>query len=162
MEKLYGDELIEKANKIIPIQIEKGKKLIYPFRYEQWIEYVHDSAMSPNCGLITDRTLEILQAIEDKKPLEKIVDVFNKQDNNYNQQRMVGWRVMIFSKNGYPFYEAIHSGVWTLDECLEINDILLENEKYGELSDTMDTSKSKRKNSSRIKRLNKLEDKSIN
>ncbi|MBR3146157.1 MAG: hypothetical protein IKF47_02715 [Bacilli bacterium] len=158
MEKLYGEELIKKANEIIPVQIEEGKKLIYPFRHDEWITAVKDAAMSPSCGIITDRTLEIMHAIEDKKPMEEIVRIFEEKKTKTHDDIRVIWRVLTFSKNGYPFYEKVHDSVWGavwfLDECLDIKKILLDNEKYG----NVDLSESKNIVLSKIKELKKYKE----
>ena len=145
-------------------QIEEGKKLIYPFRYDEWKMSVEDGLTrpEPDCGVVTDRALEILQAIEDKKPLEEIVQIFEAQNNTESKKNNIRWRVLVFSKNGFPFYEATHDAYWTLDECLFIKDKFFENEKYGKDSESIDLSESKKKVYSKIKRLQKLEDKSIN
>ena len=145
-------------------QIEKGKKLIYPFRYDEWKMSVEDGLTrpEPDCGVVIDRTLEILQAIEDKKPLEETIKIFEEQGNTDSDKNNIRWRVMVFSKNGYPFYEATHDANWDLDECIFIKDKLFENEKHGKGSESIDLSESKQKVYSKIRGLQELEDKSIN
>ena len=144
-------------------QIEEGKKLIYPFRYDEWEMSVEDGLTrpEPDCGVVIDRTLEILQAIEDKKPIEEIIEIFESQGNTDDQKNNIRWRTIVFSKNGYPFYEATHDANWDLDECIFIKDKLFENEKHGKGSESIDLSESKQKVYSRIKRLQKLEDKRV-
>ena len=70
---------------------------------------------------------------------------------------------MKYSKNGYPFYEATHDGDWNLEECEELLNMMHDNEmanKYS--SENIDLIDSKQKVLTRIKRITKLEEKSIN
>ena len=149
-------KLKEKEKSLIKKQQNAaGKKLVYPFRYDDWKKSVEDSINSPDYGVVTDRTLEILQAIADKKPLEEVIKIFEAQGNTKTKKRQICWRVVVFSKNGYPFYEATHGEHWTLDECLFIKEKMLENEKYGRNSESIDISDSKEKVLSKIEGLQK-------
>ena len=106
-----------------------------------------------------------MEAISAKRPIEAIVAIYENQEYKSNKkcnENLVRTYVMKYSKDGFDFYEATHDGYWTLEECEELLNIMYENDQANkELSESIDVSKSKQKVITRIKRLNKLEEKSI-
>ncbi len=117
-------------------RIERGNKLIYPERQEQWAEKVrHEATLtSPTTGSI-DISLEIMELLESGAPLEEI-------DRRYRQ--LIGWntslkwdtldQILVFSKRGIEFYklEAPSFGV-KIDE-VEVSEFIeqlrKENQSY--------------------------------
>ena len=146
----------------IPDKIERGRNLIYPFRFVEWARLVTDDAIALYHGCVTESVLEIMQAIEDNKSMNEIVHIFEEQGHSGMSASLTRKYVLTYSKNGYPFYEETHFGNWTLDECERVLDIMYENEKNktDEVVVT-DVSESRQKVISRVKRLNKLEENSI-
>ena len=112
----------------IPNQIEKGKALIYPFRHNDWAKFVDMEANGVYHGLITKDSLEIMKAIEEEKPIEELVEMFDKQEHSGWSASLTRNVIITYSKNGYPFYNATHYGKWTIEECEAIKKILQENE----------------------------------
>ena len=122
----------QKAIKKIPKQINRGKKLMYSFRHDEWKELVEADATGMYTGLLTEDMLTIMEAIEDEKPVEDIVKIFDEQGHSGWSASIARNAVMRFSKNGYPFYKATHYGEWTIDECNAILEIMAENEEANE------------------------------
>lgn len=125
---------IKKAKKDVPNQIKKGEELIYPFRYTDWEQTVKASAISIYHGLITEHALDIMEAIEEEMPVDEIVKIFDKQGHSGWSASLTRNIVMMYSKNGYPFYKATHYGNWTIEEYDSILKIMRENEEANDTS----------------------------
>lgn len=149
---------------IVSEKIKRGKELVYPFRYNDWVELV--SQDDESIQQATDCAIEIIDAIEYNIPIEDMIEFFENynEKSNKKQKDLTRNIIMEYSRNGYPFYEATHkSGVWTLDECERILDIMDENaRKANDHAMEEEVSESKKLVLSRFKRLEKLEEKSIN
>ena len=117
----------EKAIKNIPNQIERGKKLIYPFRYESWTQAVNASAEGTYHGFTIESALEIMEGIEEGKSIDQLLLMFEKQGHSGWSAALTRSYIIMFSKNGYPFYKAAHFGEWTEKECEGIQKIMQEN-----------------------------------
>lgn len=150
----------------IPEQIKRGRKLIYPSRLQEWVKDVATGAIGPNKGTVIEYALEIMEAIDYNMDMKNIVALYDSQKHESNEswnKELVKTYVMKYSKNGFPFYEAVHDGYWNLEECKKIYDIIVDNEQFNhESSENVDLVDSKRKVLTRIKRLQKREEKSIN
>lgn len=157
-------KLLDAIDKI-PEQIKRGRNLIYPNHFNEWAVDVTNGAIGPTNGKVIDNVLDIMEAISAKRPIEAIVAIYENQEYKSNKkcnENLVRTYVMKYSKDGFDFYEATHDGYWTLEECEELLNIMYENDQANkELSESIDVSKSKQKVITRIKRLNKLEEKSI-
>ena len=158
-------KLLEAIDRI-PEQIKRGRNLIYPNHFKEWAVDVTNGAIGSTNGKVIDNVLDIMEAISFNRPIEAIVAIYDNQDYKVNKRwykTLVRTYVMKYSKNGFDFYEATHDGYWTLEECEELLNIMYDNEQANkELSENIDVTKSKQKVITRIKRLNKLEEKSIN
>ena len=156
--------LMEAIDKI-PEQIKRGMKLIYPNNFQEWVKDVATGAIGPNRGTVIEYALEIMEAIDYNMDMKNIVALYDSQKHESNEswnKELVKTYVMKYSKNGFPFYEAIHDGYWNLEECKKIYDIIVDNEQFNhESSENVDLADSKRKVLTKIKRLQKLEEKSI-
>ncbi len=123
-------KLIGAINKI-PGQIKTGRKLIYPSRFQEWAMDVAKEAVSSTNGQVIDNALVLMTAIDENRPLEEVVALYNKQrykDDITLSRDVVRPYVMKYSKNGYPFYEITHEGDWTFEESARVFDIMLCNE----------------------------------
>lgn len=158
-------KLLDAIDKI-PEQIKKGRNLIYPNHFQEWVNDVAMGAIGPNKGTVIEYALEIMEAIDYNMDMKNIVALYDSQKHESNEswnKELVKTYVMKYSKNGFPFYEAVHDGYWNLEECKKIYDIIVDNEQFNhESSENVDLVDSKRKVLTRIKRLQKREEKSIN
>ncbi len=64
-------------------------------------------------GKLIDDTLDIMEAIEENKPLEQILEIFKKQEHSGYSKSLIRSNVIMFSKKGYNFFKATHDGKWT-------------------------------------------------
>lgn len=164
--KKQKEKILLDAIDKIPEQIKKGRNLIYPNHFKEWVNDVAMGAIGPTNGKVIDNVLEIMEAIASNRSIGDIVNLYEEQEYKSNERwnkNLVRTYVMKYSKNGYPFYEATHDGDWTLEECEELLNIMYDNEmanKYS--SENIDLIDSKQKVLTRIKRITKLEEKSIN
>lgn len=138
----------------MPEQIKRGRKLIYPSRFQDWVMDVAKEAVSSTNGQVIYNALEIMTAIAENRPLEEVVKLYKKQfyigDMIFSRD-IVRSYVMKYSKNGYPFYEITHKGEWTLQESSQVFDIIFSNERdNGNSADFVDVSESKQKVISRF------------
>ncbi len=120
----------ENAINNIPNLIKKGQKLIYPFRQDKWIESVESDAIGDYCGFITASAMEVMTAIDEEKPIEELMEIFDKQGHSGWSASLTRNVVMTYSKNGYPFYATVHPFDWTEEECEAILKIIEDNEKH--------------------------------
>ena len=120
----------KRAIENIPNVIERGKPLIYPFRHEDWAKLVEADANGDYCGLITTDAIEIMTAIEEEKPVEKLVEMFKEQGHSGWSASLTRNVIMTYSRNGYPFYKATRYGKWTEEECEVILKIIQDNEEH--------------------------------
>ncbi len=130
--KLEEDRKHAKVIENILNLIERGKALIYPFRYEEWAKLVEADAFGDYSGMITETAIKIMTAIEEEKPIEELIEIFkNKADTGWSAG-LIRNVVMTYSKNGYPFYKATRYGKWTEEECEAILKIMQDNEEHSE------------------------------
>lgn len=122
----------KRAIENIPSQIERGKALIYPFRHDSWAELVKASAEGDYHGLMTENAIEIMTAIEEEKPMDEILKIYEEQGHSGWTYSVTRHIIMTYSRNGYPFYKATHYGKWTIEECEAIQKIIQENEDNNE------------------------------
>lgn len=164
--KKQKERMLLNAIDKIPEQIKRGMKLIYPNYFQEWVKDVATGAIGPNKGTVIEYALEIMEAIDYNMDMKNIVALYDSQKHESNEswnKELVKTYVMKYSKNGFPFYEAVHDGYWNLEECKKIYDIIVDNEQFNhESSENVDLVDSKRKVLTRIKRLQKREEKSIN
>lgn len=144
----------KRAIENIPNVIERGKPLIYPFRHEEWAKLVEADANGDYFGLITADAIEIMTAIEEEKPVEELVKMFNEQGHSGWSASLTRNVIMTYSRNGYPFYKATRYGKWTEEECEAILKILQDNEEHStDLSFASGVAESKEEVTARQKRL---------
>lgn len=164
--KKQKERILLNAIDKIPEQIKRGRNLIYPNHFKEWSVDVTNCAIGSTNGKVIDDVLDIMEAISFNRPIEAIVAIYDNQDYKVNKRwykALVRTYVMKYSKSGFDFYEATHDGYWTLDECEELLNIMYDNDQANrESNENVDVSKSKQKVITRIKRLNNLEEKSIN
>lgn len=96
----------QRAESMITQWIEKGKHLIYPEKYEEWERCVVSQANDLTYGSDLDYALEIMQALEDNKPLGEVVNI-NNQNHSGNSVGVAQRIVFSFSKKGPEFIEAL-------------------------------------------------------
>ena len=130
-------EEYDKQEEKIQQVIEEGKKLIYPFRYENWEKTVRDSFNSPLYkGKDIYISLAIMQALEDKniKGSKKLYEDYLREhlqeENCVSILRLVRKNVMTFSKDGYLFYKFTSGRTWVQSEEEFAARIINENEDY--------------------------------
>lgn len=159
IEKIEADAitaaLMENHNVDVQKMVDKfkrGKKIMYPFRYERWAKQVGAYEGGDRNGIETTIALNIMEKIENKVPVEKIVAYFESADCCSTVNEAVRNMVMKLSKNGFPFYAATHYGEWTLNECDWIVKYMEENQRYDgesemakEASESLETLSEKQK-----------------
>ena len=135
-------------------KFENSKHLVYPFRHDEWYKTLKTDAEGLYTGIITKNAIEIMNGIEENKPIDELIKVFFDQGHSGASAYWARYFIMKFSKNGYPFYNATHYGKWELDECEDILNILQENEANAdELCYVDEVSKSKKSVKARQRRL---------
>ena len=105
--------------------IEKGQQLVFPNRFDKWVKHVQMSATSIYYGKDIEDALEIMEALDKDIPMDKIKELFEKQDQasrNYIRQT-----VFEFSEKGPEFYEETATEEFTDEEKLIIESKKREN-----------------------------------
>lgn len=98
----------QRAESMITQWIEKGKHLIYPEKYEDWERcVVLEANDSLYYGTTLDYSLEIMQALEDGKPLEEVINIYNNQGHSGGSAGTTQRIVFSFSKKGPEFIETL-------------------------------------------------------
>ena len=98
----------QRAESMITQWIEKGKHLIYPEKYEEWERcVVLEANDSLYYGTTLDYSLEIMQALEDGKPLEEVINIYNNQGHSGGSTGTTQRIVFSFSKKGPEFIETL-------------------------------------------------------
>lgn len=165
-ERKKEEKILLDAIDKIPEQIKKGRNLIYPNHFQEWVNDVAMGAIGPTNGKVIDNVLEIMEAIASNRSIEDIVNLYEEQEyTSYERwnKTLVRTYVMKYSKNGFSFYEATHDGDWNLEECEKLLNMMHDNEMANKgSSENIDLIDSKQKVLTRIRRLTKLEEKSIN
>ena len=118
------------ALKKVPMYINKGKELIYPFRLKEWEEFVIADATGTYNGLLTRDITDLLIAIEEGKTVEELLKMFKEQNHSGFSASVTRSMIMRFSKNGYPFFEATKFGEFSEKEIGFYETIIRENEMY--------------------------------
>ena len=148
----------------IPKQIKRGRNHIYPNHFQEWVKDVATGAIGPSKGKVIDNVLDILEAIDSKRSMGDIVNIYENQEYKTNgswNRNLVRTYVMKYSKNGFPFYEATKKcDNWTLEECENLLNIMYDNEQFNkDSSEAVDLTESKQKVILKINRINKIEEK---
>ncbi len=86
--------------------IEKGQSLIFPERYAEWEKCVIARASDLYYGLELDRTLEIMEVLENGASIEDAKQIFDEQENFGMFSSMVRNILFEFSSRGPEFWEA--------------------------------------------------------
>ena len=135
----------EKAKMLIDDKLERGQKLIYPFRYEAWKQLVLDDAEGMYTGYITEQALEIMEAIEAGKNKDELVEMFEEQGHSGHSASLVMSIVTVYSKNGTKFLKAVHRGKWTPEDFEFMNKVAEDNKNYLDSLNKEEKKKSKKK-----------------
>lgn len=94
------------ASENISNWIEKGEKLIFPERYDDWIKCVITCARGIYYGLDLDYALEIMTLLKDGSTIEQVLEVFKGQSHSGTIESIVRQIVFLFSDRGPEFIEA--------------------------------------------------------
>ena len=95
----------EEAKAKIPGWIERGKKLPYPERYEEWERCVNVRANDLYHGWDLENALEIMEKLQNEGTMEEAKQIFDDANHSGASAGMVRSIVLNFSKNGIEFYE---------------------------------------------------------
>jgi hypothetical protein len=96
----------EKATKNIPNWIERGERIIFPERYEDWTRCVKVRSEDLYHGMDLDAALEIMEAIENGASMEEANKIFEDQNHSGMSAGVVRSMAFHFSSKGPEFLEA--------------------------------------------------------
>ena len=102
----------EAANAIesIPSWIKRGYALIFPERYNEWVQCVSIRATDIYHGMDLEAALEIMEALEKGASMEDAKKILANQDHSPSSESMVRNIVLSFSSKGLEFWEATVRG----------------------------------------------------
>ena len=92
--------------------IERGKSLMYPQRFKEWEQEMNNIQFLIYFGDDIEEALNIMEAIENGNPIEKIVEKYKDRRKNSFSDRVVRELVLKYSKNGNLFFIETHEGKW--------------------------------------------------
>lgn len=129
LEKLKKKNELAKQNaqNNIPIWIEKGKKIIFEEKYQEWEDCVVKCANSIYNGKELDAALEIMEALENEKSLEQAIDILKQQNHSGASESLVKNIIFEFSPKGPEFYVAttpkriVHKNKTAIEEKIKEN-----------------------------------------
>lgn len=87
--------------------IERGKKLIYPQREEDWVEYVKTDAKGLYHGNTVVQTLEIMKLLDKGASFQEVHDVIDSQNHSGGSYAVVMASIMEYSKRGPEYYRYV-------------------------------------------------------
>ena len=128
--KRREEENKRKAQEKIPEWIEKGNKLIYPERQEEWKKCVEARADDLYCGTDLEDALQIMNLLEQDASMAEIKQVLLDQGHSGFSDGVVKAIVTNFSKNGPRFAREIVDRTLSPDEEAYIKKIENENAEY--------------------------------
>lgn len=85
---------------------ERGKKMIYPEKWDNWHKCVEARASDLYHGADLVNALEIMEVLHDGKPMEEATAIFDKANHSVASAAMVLRVVTNFSDRGPEFYRA--------------------------------------------------------
>ncbi len=132
-EKWQKEYQTEQAILNIPYWTERGQRLIYPERYQEWEKWVNNRARDLYYGADLEVALEIMQIIENGATIEEATNIFEKQVHADMPNSMIRKIIFNFSSKGPEFWEATSSEEMSLDEKKAIEEKKAENLRFAEL-----------------------------
>lgn len=94
------------AEKNIPVWYERGKKVVYPEKWDKWHECVEGRAHDLYHGFDLVNALEIMEALDEGKSIEEASEIFNNAGHSGSSAAMVLKIVVNFSARGTEFFRA--------------------------------------------------------
>ncbi len=104
----YAEKTFENTKKAldtVPTWIERGKKLIYPERYDMWCECVCSCASDLYNGLELINALEVMEALDKGLSLNEVEKYIDDSHSGASFGKL-SKIVLYFSKRGPEFYKA--------------------------------------------------------
>lgn len=105
--KKRDEKETQEALEKVPQWIERGNKLIYPERQEEWATCVSKRAKGLYKGLEVEDTIEIMEALENVPDMRKAKEIIEEQGHSGASFGLVTRMVFAFSKKGPEFYEMM-------------------------------------------------------
>lgn len=99
-----------KAIESIPSWIKKGYALIFPERYNEWVQCVSIRATYIYHGMDLEAALEIMEALEKGVSMEDAEKILANQNHSPSSESVVRNIVLSFSSKGPEFWEATARG----------------------------------------------------
>lgn len=90
----------------IEVWYERGKKVIYPEKWDKWHKCVEARASDLYHGADLVNALDIMEALRYGEPMEKATEIFDKANHSGASAAMVLRIVTNFSDRGPEFYRA--------------------------------------------------------
>ena len=100
----------QKAKESIPSWIERGQTLIFPERYEEWVQFVQTLATDLDYGMLLDPALEIMEILDKGASMEEAKKMLDGQCHSGTSESIVRNMVFEFSSQGPEFLEATAYG----------------------------------------------------
>lgn len=94
------------AQSNIEVWYERGKKVIYPEKWDKWHKCVEARASDLYHGADLVNALDIMEALRYGEPMEKVTAIFEKANHSGASAAMVLRVVTNFSDRGPEFYRA--------------------------------------------------------
>lgn len=115
------------AKQKIPSWIERGEKIIYPERFEEWKKCVDGRASDLYHGEDLEAALELMEKLESGVTLDEVVEAFDAQNHSGASAGMTRRIIFSFSKRGPEFWEQTEYGEITPETRKIIEDKKQEN-----------------------------------
>ena len=111
-ENFHSDEAIQGLSKknVIAYCYEKGKKCVFPQQLADWKKCVLDEAESEDYTNCLEDAVELMEALEEGKPVEEVVNMLNNQGHSNRTIYITKAIVFNFSKRGAEFLRATFRG----------------------------------------------------
>lgn len=86
--------------------IEKGKKMIFPEKYDDWEKFVHQSANGVHCGLEVEGVLRVMDELATGISVSEVLDNIADDPIACEYTRFAS-KVFLFAERGPEFYERV-------------------------------------------------------
>ena len=139
----YIEESKKTALERLHIVIENGKKYIHSEKINKWTEFCQADAEGTYCGLITDNSLVVMQALEDNKPYEEIREIIDSQGHSGYSQSLLMHILLLFAKDGPKFYRYMRKGhmgkyeVKYVSKIRKLNMLLKNGKSYSDAKESL-------------------------
>lgn len=127
---ITDDEKNEKANAQIPVWYERGKPMIYPQKWDSWLECVKVRASDLYHGWELESALDIMEALDTGVKIEEVSKIFKNQGHSGMSAGMTLNILANFSKRGVEFFRANCTEKITKETEKYLEDITKENAKF--------------------------------